>query len=331
MRYFERIVLAVGFITLAALVWKFDPGTVWALVSGVGWGFLVILPMQLCDHILNAVGWRYAFAARDAAQAPFWRLVRVRVAGDGVNYLTPSATIAGEIVRPGLLGGELPAQTRNSSVVVAKVTQSLGQALFAMVGLLILLPLRLGFLSGKQVWAGLVVSASIIALVGLGLAALCARRRDESYAWRLREPFSGLRDQTARYLRENPGRFALSATFFLLGFAWGAWEVLVICWFLDIPMDLVTALSVEVLSVLVDSIFIMVPAKIGTQEAGKTAIFAGLGLSAGKGLAFGLVRHIRELAWAAFGFALYAWDRRAISRGSGARCPLPSGSAAPRG
>ena len=36
---------------------------------------------------------------------------------------------------------------------------------------------------------------------------------------------------------------------------------------------------------LVDSIFIMVPAKIGTQEAGKTAIFAGLGLPAGKGLA----------------------------------------------
>ncbi|MBI5239499.1 MAG: flippase-like domain-containing protein [Elusimicrobia bacterium] len=329
MKNFERLVLAVGFATLALLVWKFDPGTVWGFVSSVGWGFLVILPMQLCDHMLNAVGWRYAFSAPDAARIPFWRLVRVRVAGDGVNYLTPSATIAGEIVRPALLGDGLPAQTRNSSVVVAKVTQSLGQALFAMAGLLLLLPLSLGFLSGRQVWAGLAVSSAIVLAVGAGLTGFCARRRDGSYLWRLREPFGALRDQTARYLRENPSRFALSVVFFLLGFAWGAWEVLVISWFLGIPMDFVTALSVEVLSVLVDSIFIMVPAKIGTQEAGKTAIFAGLGLSAGKGLAFGLVRHVRELSWAAGGFALYAWDRRAIARRPAARCPLPAGSAAP--
>jgi hypothetical protein len=329
MKYFERIVLAAGFLTLALLLWKFEPGKVWGLVSGVGWGFLVILPMQIFDHMLNAVGWRYAFAAEDAARIPFWKLVRVRVAGDGVNYLTPSATIAGEIVRPGLLGNELPAQTRNSSVVVAKVTQSLGQAFFAMAGLLVLLPLSLGFLSGRQAWAGLIASGSIIILAGTGLAVLCARRGDGSYLWRLREPFGGLREQTARYLRENPARFSLSVVFFLLGFAWGAWEVLVICYFLGIPMDVVTAVSVEVLSVLVDSIFIMVPAKIGTQEAGKTAIFAGLGLSAGKGLAFGLVRHIRELAWAAGGFALYAWDRRAISRQPAVRCPLPAVSVAP--
>jgi hypothetical protein len=95
----------------------------------------------------------------------------------------------------------------------------------------------------------------------------------------------------------------------MIGFAWGAWEVLVICYFLGLRLDILTALSVEVLSVVVDSICIMVPAKIGTQEAGKTAIFAGLGMSASLGLAFGLVRHMRELAWAGAGFLLYAWDR----------------------
>ncbi|MCX5793946.1 MAG: lysylphosphatidylglycerol synthase domain-containing protein [Elusimicrobia bacterium] len=322
--------LAVGFLTLAVLLWKFEPATVWSLVCRVGWGFLIILPMQLCDHLLNAVGWRYAFSGADAARVPFWQLVRVRVAGDGVNYLTPSATIAGEIIRPAMLDAHLSAQSRNSSVVVAKVAQSLGQAGFSMVGLLVLIPLRLGFLSGGQVWAGLGACASIIVLVGAGMTGFCARRRGGAYLWRLREPLAGLRDQTARYLRENPGRFALSTVFFLLGFAWGAWEVLVICYFLGIPMDALTALSVEVLSVLVDSVFIVVPAKIGTQEAGKTAIFAGLGLTASKGLAFGLVRHVRELAWAAAGFALYAWDRRQrASRPATARCPLPAGSAAP--
>ena len=235
MKHFERIILAVGFVTLALLVWKFDPGTVWGLVCRVGWGFLIILPMQLCDHLLNAVGWRYAFAKADAARVPFWQLVRVRVAGDGVNYLTPSATIAGEVIRPGMLAEYLPAEARNSSVVVAKFAQSLGQAFFALVGLLVLVPLRLGFLSGRQVWAGLAASASIIMVVGAAMAGFCARRSDGTYFWRLREPLAGLRDQTARYLRDSPGRFALSSLFFLLGFAWGAWEVLVICYFLGHP------------------------------------------------------------------------------------------------
>jgi hypothetical protein len=328
-KHFERIILAVGFLTLAVLLWKFHPATVWGLFCRVGWGFAIILPMQLCDHLLNAVGWRYAFARADAARVPFWQLVRVRVAGDGVNYLTPSATIAGEIIRPGMLERYLPAEARNSSVVVAKFAQSLGQACFAMVGLLVLIPLRLGFLSGGQVWAGLTVSASIIILVGAGMAGLCARRPDGSYRWTLREPLAGLREQTARYLRESPGRFVLSTFFFLLGFAWGAWEVLVICYFLGIPMDALTALSVEVLSVLVDSILIVVPAKIGTQEAGKTVIFAWLRLPASKGLAFGLVRHVRELAWAAAGFAIYAWDRRRRAKEpSTGRSLLPEGSAA---
>jgi len=114
-----------------------------------------------------------------------------------------------------------------------------------------------------------------------------------------------------RYLREHPGRFSLSTLFFMAGYAWGALEVLLICALMGIPMPLLTALSVEVLSNVVDSLLFMVPAKAGTQEAGKVAIFHGLGYPAGSGLAFGLIRHCRELAWAAAGLLLYTLSRRA--------------------
>jgi hypothetical protein len=66
----------------------------------------------------------------------------------------------------------------------------------------------------------------------------------------------------------------------------------------------VTALTIEVLSVTVDGMLFVVPAKIGTQEGGKMAIFTALGLSPSLGFAFGVVRHIRELTWAAFGILL---------------------------
>jgi hypothetical protein len=48
----------------------------------------------------------------------------------------------------------------------------------------------------------------------------------------------------------------------------------------------------------------VVPAKIGTQEGGKVAVFAALGLPLPLGLAFGITRHVRELAWAALGILL---------------------------
>jgi len=329
MKIFERIVTVLGFITLAILLWKFDAAVVWAQVSKVGWGFLIILPMQLCDHVLNAVGWRYAFSASDASRIPFRQLVRIRVAGDGVNYLTPSGTIAGEIIRPGMLADHIPAEARNSSVVVAKFAQALGQAFFALAGMLVLLPLRLGFLPGRQIINGLAGALLLMLVAAASLSALLVRRRDGSYWLRLSGTVASLREQMGRYLRCYPGRFALSAFFFMLGFAWGAWEVLVICFFLGVPMDPITALSVEVLSVVLDSLLFMVPAKVGTQEAGKTAIFAGLGLPAGQGLAFGLVRHIRELVWAGTGFLIYAWDRRRrAARASAVLPPLPAEPAA---
>lgn len=317
MKTFERIVLIAGIATLGLLFWKFDPAEVWSYVSKVGWGFFIILPWQFVDHSFNVWGWRYAFAPEHSRAVSFRSLLRVRVAGDGVNYLTPSGTIAGEIVRPAMLGAVLPAEVRNSSVVVAKFSQSLGQAMFALAGMLVLLPVRLGFLPGRQIYAGLAGAGLIMLGVVAGMTLLVSRRGDGTYFWRLRGDLGRIREQMSLYLRTHPGRFAVSSLFFMTGFATGAGEVFAICWFLGLRVDWVTAMSIEVLSVVIDSIMFMVPAKVGTQEAGKTAIFAGLGMPAAQGLAFGVVRHMRELAWAGAGFLIYAWDRR--SRAMAAR------------
>jgi hypothetical protein len=331
LKIFERIVVVAGLITLAVLFWKFDPAVVWSHVSMVGWGFLIVLPLQFLDHAFNVWGWRFAFAPEHARVMSFGRLLWVRVAGDGVNYLTPSGTIAGEIVRPAMLGPTLPAEVRNSSVVVAKFSQSLGQALFALIGMLVLLPVRLGFLPGRQIYAGLGGALFILLGVVAAIVLLVSRRGDGSYFWRWRGDRGRIRGQMSRYLRVYPGRFGMSTFLFMIGFATGAVEVFVICWFLGLRVDWVTALSIEVLSVVIDSVMFMVPAKVGTQEAGKTAIFAGLGMPAAQGLAFGVVRHMRELIWAGAGFLIYAWDRRRRARAARleALCPLPGSPAVP--
>lgn len=310
MSWLKRLVLAAGVATLVYLLWHFDPRLVWAEVAGFGWAFAVVIPFQLFDHALNALGWRFAFRPEDAPRMPLWRLIYVRVAGDGVNYLTPSANIGGEFVRPAMLGPGASLEARITSVVLAKFTQALGQAAFIVSGMLLLVHGKLDFLGPAQKTAALTFTSLTAASVLFAIWVLTRPNPLGERIWRLAARLGNVREPLRRFVADHPWRLVLSGFFFALGYAWGAFEVWLICRFMGVPMDLRTAFAVEVLSNVIDSAMFMVPAKVGTQEAGKTAIFAGLGLPARQGLAFGLIRHVRELVWAAMGLGLYALHRR---------------------
>jgi len=312
MKTFEKLVLAIGVAALVMLLWKMEPATVGALVRQVGWGFTLVVAQEAVAHLLNALGWRFAFAADQAASFPLRELVCLRVAGDAINYLTPSATIAGEITRTTRLNNSQGTEVRAASVLVAKCTQTLGEILFAVTGLLVV--------SGGQFpptrWPRHIVYGAAggftLVLVALGLYLLWVRRRPGPTAdlVPLGTGLPGLGSWLHYYLRRYPGRFGVSTLLFTLGYAWGAFEAYWICHFLKVPVSVGTAMTIEVFSVAVDGVFFMVPAKVGTQEGGKTAIFAWLGLSPITGFAFGVIRHVRELVWAGMGLALYHGLRR---------------------
>ena len=300
----HRAVLPLlGLLGLAILVWRADTHAVKVAVLEVGWGIVLVVGQEVVAHLLNTLGWRFAFAREHVAALPFGELLRLRLAGDAINYLTPSATIAGEYARVAMLGDRLGADIRAASVVVAKSAQTLAQAVFMAAGLSLL-------------GAGFVIAGPrrSLALWGLGLGLLLAMLLIYgSTAARLGPVRAFLRNaalRLAEFLRDHPGRVVLSTFMFVLAYGWGSFEAYWICRFLGIPVSVFTALAIEVLSVTVDGLLFMVPAKIGTQEGGKVAVFAALGLPASLGLAFGLVRHVRELSWAGIGMLLYALSAR---------------------
>ncbi|MDE2511438.1 MAG: flippase-like domain-containing protein [Elusimicrobia bacterium] len=314
--YFTPLVLLLGAGTFVYLLLEFDPGRLLNHLLAFGWGFAALLPFQILDHSLNAAGWLLAFPPESAGGVRFWDLVRVRIAGDGVNYLTPSAQIGGEFVRPGMLRSDLPTDVKVTSVLVAKVTQSVGQAFFIISGVGYLLHAKLFQFEGRQATLGAVgVGGILFGLVaGVGLLIM------EPPAWVQRrfpaavKSSEGVRGLLKSYLRSHPLRMLGSIAFFMLGYSWGAAEIWLICHFLGLNLSVETAFSIEFLSNLVDSLAFWVPAKLGTQEAGKTAIFAGLGLRPEMGFTVGVIRHVRELVWAGFGLALYGLHQRRTAK-----------------
>lgn len=306
MKRFTIGAAVVGAMVFAVLLWRLDLARVCALVGAASWGIPLIVGQEAVAHALNALGWKWASDPRQAASVPLRRLVALRVAGDAINYLTPSGTLAGEVGRTAMLKASHATGREADSVIVAKVAQTLAQALFVAVGVLVCARAGLRFVA-PPAWA------VAVGLAGVGLAAalVIVSARRMFAAWqppRIRPPLTAV-------LRHHRGRFATATLLFAAAYAWGAVEAYLICRTLGLHLSVSTIVSIEALSAGLDGVLFMVPAKIGTQEGGKTAIFAALGLAPSAGFAFGLLRHLRELVWAALGLVICAIAWRPATAG----------------
>ena len=148
----HRVVLPLlALLSVAILVWRADTHAVRVAVLEVGWGIVLVVGQEVVAHLLNTLGWRFAFAREHVASLSFGELLRLRLAGDAINYLTPSATIAGEYARVAMLGDRLGADVRAASVVVA-ATITIGNLVSAREEITRALPSS-GLIRRDVVWA----------------------------------------------------------------------------------------------------------------------------------------------------------------------------------
>ena len=307
-RWFELVCLVAGLVLLVATVWTIGLEPLLRDLRAFGWGFALVLLVESLNVLFNTWGWGLAFPAGERTVSSR-RLLAARMAGDGVNYLTPSATVGGEFLRVRLLGSRVPLGLRWASVSVAKLGQTAAQALFVVLGLGLVLPR----LTATTMWVAWLGGLSAGVVVALAFAWVMRRGIWTSLDWtarrlglRGRVPAAWVghgRDLDAALARLGGRRLTASLSCFLLGWAVGAVEIYVILAWLGGPVDWTTALALETGSVLIDGILFFVPGKVGTQEGGKVLLFAALGLSPARGLTVGVVRRIRELAYAGLGLA----------------------------
>jgi glycosyltransferase 2 family protein len=302
----ELACLALGLALLGVTVWQIGLGGLLRDLRLIGWGLAVILLVEALNVAFNTWGWGLAFPAGERTISRR-RLLAARLAGDGVNYLTPSGTVGGELLRVRLVGGAVPLGVRWASVSVAKLAQTVGQAVFVLLGLALVLP-RVAEVSHGVAWlagagATVLVSAALAWLLGRGLWATV-----EGLAGRVglrgRVPAGWAgpgRELDAALVRLGHGRLYASLACFVVAWAVGAVEIYLILAWIGAPVAWQTALALEVGSVIIDGILFFVPAKVGTQEGGKVLLFAMLGLSPARGLTVGVVRRIRELTYAGLG------------------------------
>jgi len=175
MRAVKAVFLVLGAVLLGVLVYRVGAAPILETLRRLTWWqfALVCLPYAVI-MAADTLGWRFAFA-RD--RAPFHRLYGARLAGEALNIVTALGAVGGEAAKAWLLRRDVTYEESVPSVVIAKTSITLAQALFLVVGLAVawsVLPPGMDILR-VMTWLLLGEVLAVAGFVGVQVSGLVAR------------------------------------------------------------------------------------------------------------------------------------------------------------
>ena len=302
----------VGLALLGWLVYQAGPQKLATNVIALGWyAPLVLVPYGL-STAFDAAGWRVTFAHRPPA---LWLLYLVRLVGEAVNNVTPTAYLGGEPVKAYVLHRfGVPLTEGTTSVILAKTALTVSQIAFVIIGA------TFYFIGRGAGWSGLppllamtVAGAGVTVLLVLwqrrglveSLARLVRRVLPRAHlAARLERRAVDVDARLRAFYVARPWAAITSVALHLAGWVAGALEVFTIMALIDHPVGWTGAIVIEALAQPVRLLGLVVPAAIGVQEAGGVMIFRLIGLPPELGLAVMLLKRLREIGFSLLGLAL---------------------------
>lgn len=325
MRAIKPVLLVLGVVLLGVLVYRVGTEPILETLRRLSWWqfALVCLPYGAV-MAADTLGWRFAFASD---RAPFWRLYGARLAGEALNVVTAVGAVGGEAAKAWLVRRDVGYEESVPSVIIAKTTITVAQAVFLLVGIVVAwltLPAGTDLLGGMAWLLGIEVAAvgGFFAAQVSGLVARSGRVLGVLGIGAGPAHAAALDRALRHYYRTQWRRLTLSLGFHMLGWALGAVETLVMLWALDVDVSVAAATVVEALGSGVRFATFMVPANLGPLEAANAAALAGLGFGAGAGLAFSLLRRARQAVWIVAGLAVLLAMRWAAARVPTRRAPV---------
>jgi glycosyltransferase 2 family protein len=309
--------VAVGALILVLLVSYTGIGPVVERLHALGWRAPLVLLPYLTINVLDTFGWRRALPPAAAARVPFVGLYLVRMAGEAVNSVTPTAAVGGEPVKAHLLRTWGVAGTQGAaSVVIAKTALTLSQITFILVGLAAYIARR-----NQGAVGGVTIALMILGSLGFALLLVRAQRRQPAttvWRWLHRiAPEAGLVRRLEGKVHEIDARLAefyrierrafLDA--YLLHFvAWmlGVVEVQLILTFIGASVPWRDALIIEALAQPIRAVALVIPGGLGAQEVGGVALATLLGVPEAAAVTLWLLKRARELFFDAVGLAYLA-------------------------
>ena len=314
MRRLNLILLGLALVFLVWMLHKVGWQIIWQHLLKVGWWWPVLLLPYGVVTWLEAVSWDYLLLS-STPRPSLARLFRLRLSGEALNTLTPTAGLGGEPFKASrLVALGLPWEEATASVVIHKGVTILSLVLYIFLGLA-LVPFILPLTGSLAMFLGLgafllATGALLFVLVqgrgpcmgGVRLLerlGLCPRVLKEKEA-----ELESLDAAMAYFYRQHPGQGCLSLALFFLAWLTHAVEVYVIFWLLGHPISWGLAVCLDALAMLFTALGFFIPASLGIQDGGNVLLALGFHLGATLGAAFSILRRLREAFWMGLGLLL---------------------------
>jgi len=318
MRRLETIIILLSLGFYAWFLSYFGFSEVIGYIRLAGWGLVITISLESLARIANTLGWRVTIVDYPK-KLRFVELFSARIGGEAVDYVTPAAQLGGQFVMALMVRQRLRMAVGLATVVVAVLSEALGQILF--IGTALLLSLGLVPQGGRLFWP---------AIGGLALAAglafglfMVQKRRPFSFLWRkaARFDFARINKYEVKESAEEADalllefharhrmRLLLSCLCYLVAWCLGPVEIYILLRLLDQPASLQTVLLVEAVGLLIERATFLVPAKLVSQEGGKALILAMLGYPADVGFVVGFLRRVKEMTWVMLGLGALTLHR----------------------
>ncbi len=305
--FFVWILNEVGWDTLGHYLWQ------------VGWYWpLLLLPYGVVNW-LESWSWKYILVDvpdRTTVGRLFW----LRLGGESLNQLTPTASLGGEPFKASRLQADgVPLEVASASVVIIKGILVLSLALYIFTGLA-LAPIFLPEAAKHMLF--LCLAAGGLATVGI-IFVVVQRRGPCGNSFRflsqrgwlphfLRDQEGFLKDldtAMSRFYRQYPSRAALAFSLFFCSWLLHAVEVYLIFWLVGHPISWGLAVCLDSLAMLFTALGFFIPAAMGVQEGGNILLALGFNLGFTLGAAFSILRRIREAFWLSLGLIVVGREK----------------------
>lgn len=287
-------------------------GEITGAIGRMGPAVLLVVPVVLAWSLANALAVHRLLGGR----VELMQLLMHRLVGDGYNAVVPAAGVGGEPVRIAMLRAYVPVAEAAAAVVTDRVLNLVASFLVsagALTAAVLLLELP----------GNVEVALATYAAVAVALAALLL-------AVVLRGGAGRLTSRIARWVggdgvapaRVIPGTaIARALVWHVVGRMLAGLEVALYASLLGLDLSLVEISFVTGVLHGIGAIAFMVPQGLGVAELSSAYVFELLGYATPIGLAFGLVRRARLLAFSALGIALHV----ALRSAPDARASDPTG------
>ena len=158
MKKLNAALLLLGVTLLGYLIWRVGPRNLWQQVKVLGWGLIPLILSEGAANLAHTGGWNCCINTPHRS-VPLLRLFRMAMAGFAINYLTPTASMGGEVSKAALLASDVKGPEAVSSVLADKFCMAFAHLLLALAGALFLLwwtslPV--------EIWAAMAVSIGLL-------------------------------------------------------------------------------------------------------------------------------------------------------------------------